>query len=609
MNTVTKAELELHQMAILDGVKSNTKIDSNHVVMANQMPSGSQEVLARYGDDIWKLPRAICANGMSPYKRKISFSKLDNDCFTVPLKVAMASYYLKGIPGSSRPRGSTIYYTFQCLIFFLNYLSSIGLNRTKDITPEICAHYVTYCKAYIGRNNKSPSPSTLINRFSAVRTMYSLLKETEHAFGEPWPDTTVSTLSKYRTPLVPKTKIIPDEVSRMIMQKSVEWLYKGDQIIVRMERFNNKKKKRSLNLKPSSQNCDSSLKHELRCLENACMIIILMTTGIRVHELLSIERDAIYTTIDDQGDRLLWLRGISEKTKEGKTEWLCPELCHNAVRVAERIARPLQEKLKQSLNNEKDEAIRVRLGDIQNRLFLRNGGTKASHITAVSAVNVYDRLKYYVRKIGTDWNFTPHQCRRTFAVYVARHILGDLRYLREHYKHWSIDMTALYASNESQDRELYDEIHISMANEKLVMVEHWLDASTPIAGGLGERIKVFRKKEDNVRTYASTSEMIKKVSDTISLRATGTAWCTADLSGCNGGNGPERTKCGDCPDSIIDSRKQPLWEAIYMQQLELTKLNDIGEQGKIVAHRALKHCERVLIDLGADINKLQKDPL
>jgi len=51
---------------------------------------------------------------------------------------------------------------------------------------------------------------------------------------------------------------------------------------------------------------------------------------------------------------------------------------------------------------------------------------------------------------GTIWPLTSHHFRCTFACLAARSALGDIRYLREHYKHWSLDMTLQSATNFNQ---------------------------------------------------------------------------------------------------------------------------------------------------------------
>jgi len=60
--------------------------------------------------------------------------------------------------------------------------------------------------------------------------------------------------------------------------------------------------------------------------------------------------------------------------------------------------------------------------------------------------------------------------RRTFAANVAGPILGDLVYLKHHYKHWSLDMTALYALNTQQEQELFGEV-LHAVREKKVQIK------------------------------------------------------------------------------------------------------------------------------------------
>ena len=74
----------------------------------------------------------------------------------------------------------------------------------------------------------------------------------------------------------------------------------------------------------------------------------------------------------------------------------------------------------------------------------------------------------FAKQCGVTIDLTPHMFRRTFACYVAKSAYGDLRYLRQHFKHWSLDMSMMYALNEEQDAELYDEI---MSNHPELLVE------------------------------------------------------------------------------------------------------------------------------------------
>jgi len=614
MKTITLRQAESNKQAMLDSLKTDCSIDPNCVVMVNQLPSGNQQVLARYVDNEWILPDAICSGGTQEAQKKISFHRLNCESHIEPMKRAIIRYYLKGLPGRGRPKGGSIVNQFESTIGFLNYLSSVGLTDITAVNTMIGSQYVAHCKTLPGsKKGTSIRSSSLAKRLRGIENLHILLHGTCFAFRHPWPESSVLMLSQYRRTAEGKTPIIPDDVAQLVMQKSVRWLEQADYLLACIEITGLQKAKGStykeinkVLLANGYRDGLKRLNEDIQALQNACMFIILMTTGIRVHELVNMELDSAFSRINDDGGRQYWIKSVSEKTYEGATQWICPKLCHQAISVAERIVKPLQIRLAQEIENAEDEAQRHRYQANQHRLFLGCDSVKGNHITTLSTLHVTKRLKAFVKASGADWNFFTHQCRRTFAVYVVRHVLGDLRYLRDHYKHWSIDMVAMYAANQAQDRELYDEIYLAMISAKQGKVEHWLDPDTPVAGGLGESIKIFRRKGEHVRTYESRSDMIKGVSDTISIRATGVAWCTADTGGCNGGNGADRTKCGDCDGSIIDDEQQPLWEAIYVQQIELVNIDDIGEQGKITARRALKRCEKVLTDLGADINQLKE---
>ena len=61
----------------------------------------------------------------------------------------------------------------------------------------------------------------------------------------------------------------------------------------------------------------------------------------------------------------------------------------------------------------------------------------------------------------------------------------------------------------------------------------------------------------------------------------------------------EGTRCVDCDESIIEKvRHGAYFKGVYIQQLELRQIDDIGEVGKQRIERDIERCERVLKDLG-----------
>ena len=357
------------------------------------------------------------------------------------------------------------------------------------------------------------------------------------------------------------------------------------------------------NLKAKGFSGLNQFNKEIALLESSCWLIIMGTVGVRVHELCEIEKDTYYSKIKDDG-RYHFIVSRSLKTEEGMTSWLCPEIAIEALKVMTRLSEPLRAKLSDQIKAENlagDYSKAEELERIQNSCVLGVSRFKNNQIDVFSGKTINERLNKLAKAAGVDWHFASHQFRRTFAHFVVHNQLGDLRYLRDHFKHWSLDMAALYGFDDDLDLELFTDIYRTYREKGESIFAHWLDESTPIAGGLKDNVISLRNRGDAVKTYGSREDMIKTVSDNIIVRSTGIAWCTNDTFGCGGG------QCEECVHSVIDDSHQYKWEAIYMQQLELRKIAEqVGPGGTATIERTIKRCEKVLAELGADMEKIKE---
>jgi hypothetical protein len=111
-------------------------------------------------------------------------------------------------------------------------------------------------------------------------------------------------------------------------------------------------------------------------------------------------------------------------------------------------------------------------------------------------------LKAFAKKCGLEWELATHQFRRKFANYAARSQFGDLRYLKQHFKHWSLDMTLGYALNESQEC-CGAAANPSMETEKLTLTLDMGWAPIALYGALPRRM--IRRK------YASLMQRATRV--------------------------------------------------------------------------------------------------
>ena len=210
-------------------------------------------------------------------------------------------------------------------------------------------------------------------------------------------------------------------------------------------------------------------------------------------------------------------------------------------------------------------------------------------------------LKAFAKSCGSDWLLASHQFRRKFANYAARSQFGDLRYLRDHFKHWSMDMTLGYAMNESQEMSLYLEIQDELDEIKVETVSSWLNSSEPLAGGYGQSLVDWRSRNENITLFKTHGAMVRSIAQSTPIRSNGHAWCTAQDNLC-AGNDLERTRCGDgCDNAVIGSRHAPLYQGLFDHLKKLADLDDIGPGGQTRVTRDLIRCKAVLGHLGYEV--------
>lgn len=581
------------------------------IVTGKKLKGGSYIVMSRYEDIVWHLNAEWFPKSEPASSRKIDFGSVPN-CFLEAAKRTVASGIRK------RKKGTTIVRYFRNLLPFFSYLQLRNIMQPSDITPIIAMQYVEYRKSTIAsRTGKPLAPRSLRLDFLAVENLQKVLAGTSQAFAYPWPESSAGHLAGgYRKGFTPRptTLVIPESVFAEIFRFANGYLERSDQLFKLIDESNSIREcyanqsgetinqKVNANLKAKGFSSLSQFNKEIAQLETACWLIILGTVGIRVHELCEIEKDTHYSKIKDDG-RYYFIVSRSLKTGEGVTSWLCPEIAIEALKIMTRLSEPLRAKLSCQIEAEKLVGNHLKAEEmerIQHSCVLGISTQKNSEINVVSGQSINLRLNKFAKAAGVDWHFASHQFRRTFAHFVVHNQLGDLRYLRDHFKHWSLDMTTLYGFDDDLDLELFTDINRTYKDKGESIFAHWLDESTPIAGGLKSSLISLRNRGDAVKTYGSREDMIKTVSDNIIVRSTGIAWCTNDTFGCGGG------QCEECGHSVIDDSNQHKWEAIYAQQLELREIADqVGPGGKATIERTIHRCERVLTQLGADMEQIK----
>lgn len=582
-------------------------------------------ILSRYGDNIWQLDGFT--NNTSDSRRRLDFTRIPVQ-FRSVMKAVLYRYLRRGRAGNVRPRGSTLYKFFICALPFLKHLETLNVGHLRAVTQIACMSYVEVCRAHRQTRRSQGKPLSsggLGDRFSIVEALYELSQYTDDPIPQhPWPDTSALAMAGLTGSVLnrcqySKTRLIPDDVFCTLFGKAYELVQQGKALLDRRDALaaiavrRNGQSPHTIYVAKSCYLADLNLEGGLRAfnksildLRTACYVVLASTSGCRNHELANLQSGAHHRTEDDQGTCYHWMSSRSEKTDAGVHDWMIPEAAVRALRLMERWAEPYQAAIsaevtfRRKLNPHDPEISKAQ----QHRysLFLGESQVKSNQVRTLSNTSWCAKLTAFAKDIGLNWPLATHQFRRKFANYAAHSRFGDLRYLREHFAHWTIDMSLGYAMDREWgqhfDIDLYNDIHSELEDIKLGVVDTWL-SDTPLAGGYGHALKHWRRDPSNIAIFKTHSAMVSSIAESTSIRSNGHAWCTADDNRCIG-NTLERTRCSGCNNAVIGPSHAAIYRHLYDSLKGLLDCADIGEGGRQRVLRDLGRCRDVLKQLGYD---------
>ena len=588
------------------------------LVISARKVDGIWVVLSRYGDARWRL-LAKTTN------RKIGvvFDLVDEE-FRDSVRQAMYRFHMRGRAGGKRPEASTVLGLFQDLLPFLRHLHRCKITRLDAVTRLACTSYVKLVKEHRTAEGEPLKAGSLERRLRAVETLFELSQHTTDPMPvHPWPETSAKHMAGLSGSVARqhKTPLMPDEVFTSLFQTSWAIVERAPTLLDlrdEMDRVKAVEQHRHIRAATRAQSKRllelgwqtglAGLAKELMDVRRACYVVLASVSGCRNHELAWLQTGSVFSTQSnagadgapgDEADVIWWMRSVSAKTDEGLTTWMIPHAGVEAIRVMERWALPYQKALADEIALRRATDPRdPEIAEAQRHskaLFL--GRSNAGLARTLSLLRWFGELRNFASvRCGLDWALASHQFRRTFAHYAARSQFGDLRYLKEHFKHWSMDMTLGYALDESQDLALYLEIQDRLEDIKAGLVDSWLKADAPLAGGYGTNIVAWRGSEA-VTIFKSHRHMVKALASSTPIRSNGHAWCTADDNLCVG-NDLERTRCSDCDNAVIGQRHAALYRGLYDHLREVAAFDDIGAGAQQLVQRDMARCASVLTKLG-----------
>lgn len=587
-------------------------------IISTRKINGQIVILSRYGDPKWRLVGQPTNKGASEHY--VDFNPIPT-CWQATMKAVLWHYILRGREGKKRPSSRAVVKLLGDAKPFLQHLGRLNITRLADVTPFVCALFVDFCRQHRQRGSaragKPLQAASLGHLFGAVEALHELSQYTDDPMLVlPWPGTSATHLAGltghgtgFRGG---KTPLMPDEVLTTLFQRAWSLVEAADdvldvreEILILRRAAGGKTSAEAVYVRSRGWANMFEFNKAVLELRTACYIVAAALSGCRNHELGFVQRGACYCTEeavdnDDQTNTYWWMRSQSTKTGEGNTEWMVPEAAAVALKVMERWSSPYRALIEAEIEtrvaeNPSDPEITEAQLHL-NAVFLAMTPNKGNQVRTMSGQMWNKALKTFTRNCGLQWDLASHHFRRKFANYAARSHFGDLRYLRSHFKHWSMDMTLGYALNASQEVALYADIQIELDDIKEEVVDGWLQPGAALAGGYGENIAKWRGSHA-VTIFKDHRQMVRSLAESTSIRSNGHAWCTAEDNNCIG-NDLERTRCSGCDNAVIGPQHAPHYRGLHDHLHEVLACDDIGEGGRNLVRRDTQRCRDVLVTLG-----------
>ncbi|HFS8098604.1 TPA: integrase [Pseudomonas aeruginosa] len=603
-------------------LRNLSSAERDRLIVSSVKVDGAWVILSKFGDDIWVLEGQ--PKNINKERRCINFNKVPA-AFKSMFKEVTYCYLMRGRESRKRPSAGTItQFTNQILPFF-KFLQRIGVTDLSRIPRAAFSNFVFERKNTKRENGKHLTKAGIRVSFTAVEALYELSQFTNTPLTtHPWPETSALALAgmtgknaqhKQKT----TTPLMPDEVFCALFQKAADCINNANYILdIRDElddlnvRLGSRRQGNAVTTAKRAKILERfnykgsvlELRQEVTTIRTACHIVIAGTSGCRNHELANLQSGSHHKTYEDR-EIYHWMRSDSQKTDAGICDWMIPPIAVRALRVMERWASPYQRaigwEIARRRSNDPEDPKITEAKQHEKSLFLGSVSSDGHEECRTLSIGTWNkRLQEFCDSTGVQWKVSSHQFRKKFANYVAHSKFGDLRYLKEHFKHWSLDMSLAYGIDDTWgqhfDLDLFEEIESELVEIKQNVVTNWFEADH-LAGGYGQSIKRWQRDPVNLAIFKTQASMVKSVAESTAIRSNGHAWCTADDSGCVG-NTLEKSRCGGCSNAVIAKEHTPIYIGLHNNLKKLLECKDLGEPGILRVKRDIARFTSLMTGMG-----------
>ena len=301
------------------------------IVTYLKLANGVYQTLSRYEDDEWVFPSSIGTKATVANQLKLNFARISN----VQMK-RMAKWVIWNKMKSDLAV-SSLRKTLNDLSTYFQWVLSSDTTAVHGLTAFTSNAYVKYVNTLTSKQKgevKPLSSDTKAQKFFVLEDLYRYCEAFDFVKAHPWVESSASeqagfigeTLKEARTKA--KTPIIPDEVLMPLCQFTKSYLDRADEILA------------------TAKNKESLL------LRDSCIFWLLLTTGMRIHEVLGIKRGA-YRSETREDATYYYIETESKKTHTGLAEWIAPEIATKAIDILSCLSAPLQAQVERDIDKAK----------------------------------------------------------------------------------------------------------------------------------------------------------------------------------------------------------------------------------------------------------------
>ncbi|MBY6198836.1 tyrosine-type recombinase/integrase [Vibrio hangzhouensis] len=365
-----------------------------------------------------------------------------------------------------------------------------------------------------------------------------------------------------------------------------------------------------------------------KTLNGGCLWGLMARTGMRGDEMYDLNTAQGCTTETIDRQKIHVIHANLSKTAKGsqskQDEFVTTEVGMKAYEVLQALHTPLRKRHPSSqsffhkVKEDFSEITKTQIGKHSQDWFEDAMGEELA-LTNEDIIDLKTSDPNLSFQLGDDYEFTPHQLRRSFAYYLIGYELCSFPQLKQQFSHVSMAMTRHYAKNASKFQKIrqkkktlaheIDEERIDQKARVYLSIYQKLANKERVAGGKGKEFaksmvktdrNLFKDKVDNdMLSLSYWKKQIRTQSRHIHAVAPG-VYCTSTTCGLR--TLVNLMECVDCKnDYIVDA----VFAEAKRKEAEIHMLYDI-ENNELTPQTAsesyikVQAAERIMDDLGID---------